>query len=107
VAEALASEGDEVTAVLFYGATLLMISSVFTVLARYVMTRDELIGEGFTREDLRPLLVRIAPSPVYYGLVLLLALVAPQVAAWGFLVGSVSAVLLPSRTRAPRRRREA
>jgi uncharacterized membrane protein len=63
VAEALVSEGDEGTAVLFYGATLLVISSVFAVLARYVMTRDELIGEGVSPEDLRPLLVRIAPAP--------------------------------------------
>jgi uncharacterized membrane protein len=97
MAEAMRREGDEAerAAVLFYGGTLLLISIVVTTMCAYVARRRSLLAEGVDAGELRQLNARTRPTPTFYGAILLLALLAPQVAVWGFLAIPLSAVLLP------------
>ena len=101
-AEALSREGDapERTAVLFYGATLLVIAVVITVMTIYTARRPEVLKEGVTTEELRRLNHRTRPAPAFYGAILILALLAPRAAVWMFLVVAITSVVIPDRARA-------
>jgi uncharacterized membrane protein len=94
VAEALRRTTVERPAVLFYGATLFVASATITAIGRYVAARGELLGEG-AQAELRALAARTAPDLGFYALVLLFALLAPEVAAFGFLAVPAVAVLRP------------
>ncbi len=52
-------------------------------------------------DELRQLNARIRPTPPFYGVILLLAMLAPRAAVWMFLVVAVTSVVAPER---PRRR---
>jgi TMEM175 potassium channel family protein len=95
MAEALREPEAETTAVLFYGATLLVITAVVAALGRYAARRPALLAEGVAGADMLAAIARAEPSLGFYGIVLVLALLAPQVAAFGFLVIAVLAVLGP------------
>jgi uncharacterized membrane protein len=95
MAAALREPGAEETAVLFYGATLFAITAVTAVLGRYAARRPELLEGDMTRADLLRTIARAEPSLGFYAVVLVLARLAPEVAAFGFLVISVLAVLAP------------
>jgi uncharacterized membrane protein len=95
MAEALREPGAETTAVLFYGGTLLVITAVASALARYAARRPPLLADGVADEDMLAAVGRAEPSLGFYVVVLVLALLAPQVAAFGFLVIAVLAVLGP------------
>jgi uncharacterized membrane protein len=84
VAEALDRGDAETTAVIFYGASLLVVSGVFAAMARYIAARDELVEDG-ARAEVAALSARLAPSLGFYLVILLLAVFAPAVAAFGFL----------------------
>ena len=105
-AEALRREGDapERTAVLFYGATLLVIAVVITVMTVYIARHRELLREGVTIEELQRLNRRTRPAPAFYAAILILALLAPRAAVWMFLVGAITSVLIPDRPRDEHRR---
>lgn len=107
MAEALREPGAEETAVLFYGATLLVITSVMAALARYAGARRDLLVDGVTRADLVAAVGPAEPSLGFYAIVLALAFLAPQVAAVGFLVIAVAAVLVPGAVAARAARRRA
>ena len=82
----------ERAAVLFYGATLFVVSLLFTAMGRYLVVNHELL-EAEGRADVQGLVARLAPSLGRYLAILLLALFAPKVAAFGFLVVAVNAVV--------------
>ena len=92
VAEALDSGSAERTAVLFYGATLLVISVLVTVIVRYAGSRPDLIEED-GRDQVVALAAQATPNLGFYVGVLALALLAPKVAAFGFLAIAVFAIL--------------
>jgi hypothetical protein len=104
VADALnRSGGAEHAAVLFYGATLLAISLAITGIARYAAARADLIPERAAQDEVRDIATQTTPSLGFYGVVIVLAILAPKVAAFGYLVISIIAVL-PRPTRfAPHR----
>jgi uncharacterized membrane protein len=89
VAETITINHAERAAVLFYGAVLFAISGLMAGLARYVAVRDEMRGEDVSRDEMHALARLVAPSPGFYVLVLLGALFAPDVAAFGFLAIAV------------------
>ncbi len=91
VAEAIDSSSAERTAVLFYGATLLVISVLVTLLVRYAGSHPDLIEEE-GRDEVVALAAQSSPNLVFYVVVLALAFLAPQVAAFGFLVIAVVAI---------------
>jgi uncharacterized membrane protein len=103
MAEAIESAGAERVAVLFFGATLLVISVIVTVIARYAAGRDALLEGGVDSSEMQAIANRGAPSLASTGLLLVLAIFAPQVAALGLFVVSLFVVLLP--THAERRLR--
>jgi hypothetical protein len=85
--------------VIIYGATLLAISIILTALVSYVGRRGDLVHEGIQRDHIMAAAARTRPSLGFYSGVLVLALVAPRLAAFGFLAIALLA-LAPSRSSA-------
>jgi uncharacterized membrane protein len=81
----------ERAAVLFYGVTLLVVSALFTWMGRYVARTELAHEEG--RSEVEALNARLAPSLGFYGVLLVVALLAPAAAAFGFLGIALYAVL--------------
>lgn len=92
MAEAIDKGEGEHAAVLFYGASLLVITTIVSVMARYV-AREELIHDTAQREEIRNLANRMNPSIGFYALVILAAAFFPRVAVFGFLYVAVLAVM--------------
>ena len=93
VAEAIDSTSSaERAAVLFYGAALLVISLLITVIVRYAGSRPELIEEE-GRDEVVALAAQSSPNLAFYLAVLALAFLAPNVAAFGFLAIAVFAIM--------------
>jgi uncharacterized membrane protein len=99
-AEALRHESSdpERAAVLFYGGALLVISIVMTAMTLYAARRPGLLKEGVAPEELHELTQRIHPTVPFYGVILLLALVAPRAAVWLFLGLALASVIAPIRS---------
>jgi TMEM175 potassium channel family protein len=91
VAEAIDSSSAERTAVLFYGATLLVISVLVTAMVRYAGSRPDLIEED-RRDQVVALAAQASPNLGFYVGVLALAFLLPKVAAFGFLAIAVFAI---------------
>jgi TMEM175 potassium channel family protein len=91
VAEAIDATEAERAAVLFYGATLFVVSALFAAIGRYALSRDLVLDEA--RAEVQQLSARLSPSLGFYGVVLALAVVVPSVAAVGFLAIALYAVL--------------
>ena len=91
MAEAISKTDEVGAAVIFYGLTLLAISVVTSGLWRYVASRRDLLEPGVTDEDVTAITGVTAPNMGFYAVVLLLALLAPQVAAFGYLLSLSSA----------------
>jgi uncharacterized membrane protein len=91
-ADAIRDPDAERPAVLFYGATLFVAFALITALGRYVAGRPELLHGG-AQPDIDALTARTAPNLAVYAIALVLTVVAPQVAAFGFLAGAVLGVL--------------
>jgi uncharacterized membrane protein len=92
VAEAINSNSAERTAVLFYGATLLVISVLVTSIIRYAGSKPDLIQEE-GRDEVVALAAGSSPNLAFYFVVLALAFLAPRVAAVGFLAAAVFAIV--------------
>jgi uncharacterized membrane protein len=97
VAEAISSTSAERIAVLFYGATLLVISALVAAIGRYVAERADLRADGVTPKEVRTVVALAEPSLGFYVLLLVFAVFAPQLAAFGLLAVAVIAVALPPR----------
>jgi uncharacterized membrane protein len=92
MAEALHVKAGEHAAVLFYGASLLVITSIVAWMGRYA-ARRKLIAEEDVRKAVQRMSDRLAPSLGFYAAVILLAVFAPTVAVFGFLVVALRAIL--------------
>jgi uncharacterized membrane protein len=92
VAEAIDSSSAERTAVLFYGATLLVISVVTNVIIRYAGSQPGLIEEE-NRDEVVALAAGSTPNLGLYAVVLALAFLSPKVAAFALLAIGVLAIL--------------
>ncbi|MEZ5076656.1 MAG: TMEM175 family protein [Solirubrobacterales bacterium] len=92
VAEVIDLSGAESTAVIFYGIVLLATSLVSSALLRYIANHSDLLEPRVTRPEFEALERRAAPNLGFYALVVVLALVAPQVAAVGYLAIAVATV---------------
>jgi uncharacterized membrane protein len=84
MAEAITRTSAERPAVLFYGTTLFLISAVFHAIVRHVARRGSLLQEGVRRDDVVAAAERTRPI-LFYGVVLLVGVLAPRAAAFGFL----------------------
>ena len=93
VAEALDSASAERAAVVFYGLTLLAISTLFGALWATVVRNRDLLKRDVSDEEVRSILVATTPSIGFYVVATALAVLTPRVAAVGYLVIAVVAVL--------------
>jgi uncharacterized membrane protein len=85
MAQAIRESGAERTAVIFYGLTLAAISFVASALWTSVMRDRQLLKTGVNEEEIKAVTLAVAPN---VGLLLsatALAIVAPKVAALGYL----------------------
>jgi uncharacterized membrane protein len=93
----MATAIDETTAaeraaVIFYGLVLLSISVVTSVLWRYVTKHRDLLERDVTEDEVRVITRLTTPNLGFYVLVLAVAFVAPQIAAFGYLLIAVIGV---------------
>jgi uncharacterized membrane protein len=101
MAEAIQDAEAERAAVIFYGATLLVISGLLSAIWGVVARDRALLREGVTDEEVDAILLAATPSIGLYAIAVALAIVAPQVAAFGYLAGAVLAILRARGERAP------
>jgi len=89
VAGAIRNQDAERTAVLFYGATLFAGSLLIAAMWRAAIAGRDLLEEGVTDTEVARLLRASTPDAGFYVVVLILAVIAPRVAAFGFLVTAI------------------
>ena len=93
LAEAIHDRDAERAAVIFYGATLLVISLLFSALWGVVMRDRELLRPEVSEREMNAILLATTPTLGFYVSVIVLAIFAPRVAALGFLVIAIIDVL--------------
>jgi uncharacterized membrane protein len=93
VAEAFESSDAERAAAVFYGLTLFTIAALFAALWGAVARDRSLLEPHVTDGEVRALLVATTPSLGFYAGSIALAIVLPRIAALGYLVIAVVAVL--------------
>jgi uncharacterized membrane protein len=92
VADAIRDEDAERAAVIFYGATLLVISLLLSALWGVIARDPKLLKPDVRKQEVSAILAATTPSLGFYVGVILLAIFAPQVAAFGYLVIAIVAV---------------
>jgi uncharacterized membrane protein len=85
MAEAINNSESERVAVMFYGLVLFAISAVMSLMWRHVASNRDLIAEGVPDEEIEWISRESTPNMAFYVAVVLVAIVAPQVAAFGYL----------------------
>jgi uncharacterized membrane protein len=82
----------ERAAVIFYGLVLLSISVVTSLLWRYVTRHRDLLERDVTEDEVRAITRLTTPNLGFYVVVVAVAFVAPQIAAFGYLLIAVIGV---------------
>jgi uncharacterized membrane protein len=93
LAEAIHETDAERAAVIFYGATLLVISLLLSALWGVIARNRDLLKPEVSEQEINTLLVATTPSLGFYVGVIVLAIFAPRVAAFGYLVIAMLIVL--------------
>jgi uncharacterized membrane protein len=93
VAEAIEATSPERAAVIFYGLVLLAIAVTISALWRYVAGHRDLLEPDVTDEEVAAITLT-TPGIGFYAAVLGVAFLAPQVAAFGYLLLAVVAVFI-------------
>ena len=107
MAEAIHDEGAARTAVIFYGGTLLVISLLLSALWGSVTLDRHVLKPEVSDNEVKAIALVTAPSIGFYAAMIALAVVAPRVAIFGYLVISIIALLrmrgdsMPARTTTP------
>jgi uncharacterized membrane protein len=92
VAEAIRNDSAERAAVIFYGLSLLAISLLYSALWTAVARDRKLLLPEVGDEEVRAIAVATSPTIGFYAAIIVLAIVAPKIAAFGFLGIAVVAV---------------
>jgi uncharacterized membrane protein len=93
VAEAIRSSSAERAAVIFYGGSLLVISLLYSALWAMVASDRTLLKPEVSQKEVDAIARATTPSLGFYIIVILLAFIAPKVAAFGYLLIAVVALL--------------
>ena len=93
VADAIRDESAERAAAIFYGLSLLAIALLFSALWGVVARDRRLLKAEVSDAEVNAILVASSPSIGFYAGAIALAIVAPQVAAFGYLAIAVVGVL--------------
>lgn len=86
VAEAIQNADAERAAVIFYGGCLLVISLAFAALGLAIARDRQLLHDNVTDAEVRGLLRAVTPNLGFYVTVIVLAVLAPRAAAFGYLI---------------------
>jgi uncharacterized membrane protein len=89
MAEAIHDNSAERAAVIAYGVNLFAISVVFSLIWEAVRRRPELLEPDVTAAEVARFRRRTAPGVGFYGAIVVLSVLAPRVAAIGFLAIAV------------------
>jgi uncharacterized membrane protein len=92
LAEAIHETDAERAAVIFYGASLLVISLLLSALWQVIVRHRDLLKPEVSEDDVNAMTLAMTPSLGFYVAVIVLAIFAPKVAAFGFLVIAIVAV---------------
>jgi uncharacterized membrane protein len=93
VAEAIRNDSAERAAVIFYGLNLLAISTLFGLLWATAAQDRRLLKPDVSDEEVRAVLVAATPNIGFYVGATVLAILAPRVAAIGYLLIAIVFVL--------------
>ncbi len=93
MAEAIHQSDAERAAVIFYGGTLLVISSLLSALWGSVTLDRHLLRPEVDENEIKAITLAATPTIGFYVVVIVLAFVAPVVAVYGFLVIAIVSVL--------------
>jgi uncharacterized membrane protein len=93
MAEAIRSDSAERAAVIFYGLNLLAISTLFGALWGTVARDRQLLKPEVSEAEARAILVAATPNIGFYVAATVLAIIAPKVAAIGYLAIAIAVVL--------------
>jgi uncharacterized membrane protein len=93
MAEAIHSSDAERAAVIFYGASLLVISALFSALWGVIARDRQLLQPEVSEKEFNAIAMATTPNMGFYVGVIVVAIVAPKVAAFGYLVVAIVAVL--------------
>ena len=93
MAEAIHDTSAERAAVIFYGGSLLVISLLISALWASISRDRELLRPEVTEKEVNAILIATTPNHGFYIGVIVLAIFAPKVAAIGYLVIAVYALL--------------
>jgi uncharacterized membrane protein len=94
LAEAVDNRAAERTAVFFYGGILVAMLLLLAALARYVASRESLLHESARATELRNMSLRLTPGLGVYAGVFFVALAAPRLAAFGFVLVAIGTVFI-------------
>jgi uncharacterized membrane protein len=93
LAEAIRDSSAERAAVIFYGASLLVISLLINALWGAVASDRSLLRPEVSEKEVNAIARATTPSLGFYVVVIVLAFLAPKVAAFGYLLIAIIAVL--------------
>ena len=93
VAEAIRNASAERAAVIFYGASLLVISLLFSALWASVASDRSLLKPEVSEKEVNAIARATTPNLGFYLAVIVLAFLAPKVAAFGYLLIAIVAIL--------------
>ena len=93
VAEAIRNTDAERAAVIFYGASLLVIALLYSALWATVASEGSLLKPVVSDKEVDAIARATTPKLGFYLAVILLAFIAPKAAAFGYLVIAIFAVL--------------
>lgn len=92
MAQAIRDTSAERAAVVFYGGTLLVISILLRVLLDAIVRRPDLLDPGVSTEKIREVRTVATPNIGFYAAVIVLSVLVPKVAVFGYLVIAIAAV---------------
>ena len=101
MAEALRNSSAERAAVIFYGGSLLVISTIFSALWGSVASDRSLLEPDVSKKEVNAIARATTPNLGFYIVVIALAFIAPDVAAFGYLVIAIVAILRAQGDSAP------
>ena len=93
MAEAIRDEGAARTSVIFYGATLLVISLLLSALWGSVILDRHVLRPDVSDDEIKAIALATTPNIGLYVVMIALAVFAPRVAIFGYLVVAVIALL--------------
>jgi uncharacterized membrane protein len=101
VAHAIRNADAERAAVIFYGASLLVIALLYSALWGAVASERSLLKPDVSEKEVDAIARATTPKLGFYLAVILLAFIAPKVAAFGYLVIAIFALLQARGDRTP------